>query len=136
MKTVFKFSLLMFVVVAAFACNNKKLSKTTTQFGEINVITPAEFKEKSVNQTIIDIRTPEEFASGHIDGAININFFDKTFLNQISKLDKSEPIYMYCRSGSRSRSASKKVSNLGFEKVYDLQGGIIYWAQNNYQIIK
>jgi len=136
MKSILKGSLFIFLAISLIGCNNPKPSKTITKYGEINVITPAEFKEKSVNQTIIDIRTPEEFASGHIQGAININLFDKTFLEQISKLDKSKPIYMYCRSGSRSRSASKKVSNLGFEKVYDLQGGIIYWAQNNYEIIK
>lgn len=136
MKRILKGTLFIFLTISIIGCNNSKPSKTITEYGELSVITPVEFKENSKNQTIIDIRTPEEFASGHIDGAININLFDKTFLDQISKLDKTKPIYMYCRSGSRSRSASKKVSNLGFEKVYDLQGGIIYWARNNYQIIK
>lgn len=136
MRLILKGTLLFFLTFSLIGCNNPKPSKTVTKFGELSVITPAEFKEKSVNQTIIDIRTPEEYANGHIDGAININLFDKTFYNQISKLDKSKPIYMYCRSGSRSRSASKKIANLGFENVYDLQGGIIYWARNNYKIIK
>lgn len=136
MNTFLKSTLFVFLTISIFGCNNPKPSKTVTEFGEISVITPSEFKENSVNQTIIDIRTPEEFASGHIEGAININLFDKTFLDQISKLDKKQPVFMYCRSGSRSRSASKKVSDLGFEKVYDLQGGIMFWAKNNYQIIK
>jgi len=136
MKTVFKFTLLMFVVVAAFGCNNKKPSKTTTQFGEINVITPADFKDKSQGQTVIDIRTPKEFAEGHLEGAVNINYFDKSFLEQISKFDKSKPIFLYCRSGSRSASASKKIANKGFVEVNDLQGGIMNWAKNNQQIIK
>jgi len=136
MKRILKGVLFIFLTILIIGCNNSKPSKTITEYGELSVITPVEFKENSKNETIIDIRTPEEFANGHIEGAININLFDKTFLDQISKLDKTKPIYMYCRSGSRSRSASKKVSNLGFEKVYDLQGGIIYWARNNYQIIK
>lgn len=136
MNTFLKSTLIVFLAISIFGCNNPKPSKTVTEFGEISIITPADFKEKSQNQTIIDIRTPKEFESGHIEGAININLFDKTFLDQISKLDKKQPVFMYCRSGSRSRSASKKVSNLGFEKVYDLQGGIIFWARNNYQIIK
>ena len=136
MKTVFKFTLLMFVVVAAFGCNNKKPSKTATQFGEINVITPTDFKEKSVGQIIVDVRTPQEFAEGHIEGAVNINFFDKTFLEQISKFDKNEPIFLYCKSGGRSNSASKKVADKGFVEVYDLQGGVVNWVKNNQEIIK
>lgn len=136
MKTILKSVLFIFLTISLIGCNNKKPSKTVTENGEINVITPAEFKESSVGQTIIDIRTPQEFVNGHIEGAININLFDKTFVEQLSKLDKSKPIFMYCRSGSRTASATKKASKLGFEKVNDLQGGIINWARNNYQIIK
>lgn len=136
MNAILKSTLFLLLTISFIGCSNPKPSKTVTEYGELSIITPAEFKEKSVNQTIIDIRTPEEFASGHIEGAINMNLFDKTFMDQISKLDKSKPIFMYCRSGSRSKSASRKVANLGFEKVYDLQGGIIYWARNNYKIIK
>ena len=136
MKTLFKFTLLVFLTVTAFGCNNKKLSKTVTQFGEINVITPGDFKEKSQGQTVIDIRTPKEFAEGHLEGAVNIDYFDNSFLEQISKLDKNQPIFLYCRSGSRSSSARKKIANKGFVEVNDLQGGIMNWAKNNQQIIK
>ena len=136
MKTILKLSLILFFTISIVACNNKQPSKTTTQFGEINVIPPAEFKEKSLNQTIVDIRTPEEFAEGHIEGAVNINLFDKDFLDQISQFDKSKPIFLYCRSGNRTSSASKKIADLGFEQVYDLQGGILNWQRNNQQIAK
>ena len=136
MKTILKLSLILFFTISIVACNNKQPSKTTTQFGEINVIPPAEFKEKSLNQTIVDIRTPEEFAEGHIEGAVNINLFDKDFLDQISQFDKSKPIFLYCRSGNRTSSATKKIADLGFEQVYDLQGGILNWQRNNQQIAK
>lgn len=136
MKIIFKLLLTLVLVTSIVGCNNRKPSKTITNSGEINVVTPAEFKEKSTNQTIIDIRTPQEFVGGHIEGAVNINLFDKNFLTQISEFDKSKPIFLYCRSGNRTYSASKKVSELGFEKVYDLQGGIQNWARSNYQIIK
>ena len=89
-----------------------------------------------MNQTIVDIRTPEEFAEGHIEGAVNINLFDNHFLDQISQFDKSKPIFLYCRSGNRTSSASKKIADLGFEQVYDLQGGILNWQRNNQQIAK
>lgn len=136
MNKILKTVVFIFLTISIIGCNNKKPSKTITENGEINVVTAAEFKEKSANQIIIDIRTPEEFVSGHIEGAININLFDKTFVTELSKLDKSKPIFMYCRSGSRTSSAVKKASNLGFEKIYDLQGGIISWARNNYEITK
>lgn len=136
MKTILKLSLILFFTISIVACNNKQPSKTTTQFGEINVIPPTEFKEKSLNQTIVDIRTPEEFAEGHIEGAVNINLFDNHFLDQISQFDKSKPIFLYCRSGNRTSSASKKIADLGFEQVYDLQGGILNWQRNNQQIAK
>jgi len=136
MKAILKQTLFIFLAISLIGCNNPKPSKTITKNGEINVVTPAEFKEKSISQTILDIRTPQEFASGHIEGAININLFDKTFETQLLKLDKTKPLFIYCRSGSRTSKASKKASNLGFEEVYDLQGGIIYWARNNYKIVK
>jgi len=136
MKTIFKLLLSLILVISIVGCNNKKPSKTITNFGEISVVTPAEFKEKSINQIIVDIRTPQEFLGGHIEGAVNINLFDNTFLTQISEFDKSKPIFLYCRSGNRTHSASKKIAELGFEKIYDLQGGIKNWAKSNYQIIK
>lgn len=136
MKTILKLSLLLFFTISVVACNNKQPSKTITEFGEINVVTPAEFKEKSVNQTIIDIRTPQEFADGHIEGAVNINLYDRNFLVQIAQLDKTKPVFVYCRSGNRTSSASKKMSEMGFVQIYDLQGGILNWARNNQEITK
>jgi len=136
MKTLLKYTCLLFLTITVISCNNKKLSKTVTKFGEINVISPASFKEKSKDQTIIDIRTPREFTVGHIEGAKNINFFDKSFLEQISKFDKNKPIFLYCRSGNRTASASKKIANQGFKEVYDLQGGVMNWLKNNQQIIE
>ena len=102
----------------------------------INQVSAAEFKEKSENQTIIDIRTPQEYGQGYIEGAININYFDRSFLDQVSEFDKNKPIFIYCRSGNRTSSASKKLLKLGFTEVYDLQGGIISWARDKNEIVK
>jgi len=134
MKTTLKLSLLIFILT--LSCNNKSNSKTDNQLGEIKRISALEFKEKSKNNTIIDIRTPREYTQGYIEGAININYYDKTFLEQIAKLDKNKPIYIYCRSGNRTSSAAKKLKKLGFLEVNDLQGGIMSWARNQYKIVK
>lgn len=136
MKSILKQTLFIFLAISLIGCNHKKTSKTITENGEINVVTPAEFKEKSINQTVLDIRTPQEFASGHIEGAININLFDKTFETKLLKFDKTKPLFIYCRSGNRTTKASKRASNLGFEEIYDLQGGLKNWVKKEYKIIK
>lgn len=136
MKLYYKQLLIIFIAIFLVSCNNKQPSKTITATGEINVVTPLDFKEKSENQLIIDVRTPDEFAQGHIKGAVNINLFDRNFTEQFNNFDKSEPIFIYCRSGNRTSKASKQLAKLGFENIYDLQGGIINWARNNQPIEK
>lgn len=132
MKTTVKLALLLIVTVLGISCNTKSQSQSDA----IKVITPTEFKEKSVNQILVDVRTPEEFEEGHIDGAININVNDEAFKEQISKLDKSKPVFVYCRSGKRSAAAAAEMSKAGFKQVYDLEGGILNWMKNNNEVIK
>lgn len=83
---------------------------------------------------MIDVRTPEEFASGHISGAQNINFFDKNFAKSLEKLDKSEPVIIYCKSGRRSGKSRAVLKELGFEKIYDLEGGILNWKSQDFNV--
>ena len=132
MKTTLKLSILVLVTVLGISCNTKSQS----QLDAITVVTPTEFKAKSVNQTIIDIRTPQEFSQGHIDGAININYYDSNFMDQIAKYDKNQPLFIYCRSGNRTSPASKKIADFGFTQIYDLEGGILYWIKNNNETVK
>lgn len=140
MYTLFKNVLFLVIIFAVFGCKNdsgnKNAATNSNLQAKIYYLTPSEFKEKSINHVIVDIRTPQEFNQGHIEKAININFYQRDFLDQISKLDKSEPIFIYCRTGSRTSSAAKRISNLGFVEVNDLKGGIINWIRNNNQIIK
>lgn len=73
---------------------------------------------------LVDVRTPEEYAEGHIPGAININVFDNDFIDEALKyLDKSKPVAVYCKSGRRSADAATKLSKNGF-KVTNLKGDI------------
>lgn len=81
------------------------------------------------NIQIIDVRTPEEYAQGHIDGAININFYANSFAEEISKLNKEKPTYIYCRSGKRSARSSKEFINQGFKNIVDLKGGFIAFSR-------
>lgn len=85
--------------------------------------------ETEANAIIIDVRTPAELAEGQIDGHILINVMDPSFPNKINELEKSTPYYIYCRSGSRSGQVCNYMAGLGFEKLYNLEGGIMAWNQ-------
>ena len=85
---------------------------------------------------IIDVRTSEEFLSGHLNEATNIDFYSNDFIEKLKLLRKDLPVYVYCRSGGRSTSASNQMQKLGFTKIYNLIGGIESWKLANYPVIK
>ncbi|WP_396177264.1 thioredoxin domain-containing protein [Flavobacterium sp.] len=76
---------------------------------------------------LLDVRTPEEFNEQHIDGATNINWNGSGFEQKVAQFDKTKPMYVYCLSGGRSRQASIKLSEMGYQNVYELDGGIMKW---------
>lgn len=77
------------------------------------------------NAVLVDVRTPDEFASGHIASAINVDFDNQSFTSEIQKLDTSKTYFVYCRSGNRSGKAIAIMKNNGFKNMYELQGGIV-----------
>lgn len=105
---------------------------------KITVITPEEmqFFLESDNVQLIDVRKQEEFDKGHIEGAQNIDFFSPTFFDDISKLDKEKPVYLYCHSGKRSAKCAEKMIEIGFVKIYDLEGGLSKWKHEGLQVVK
>ena len=100
-------------------------------FGNKNakLLSPQEYKSHIQNKKVqlIDVRTPNEFQQGHIKKAKNIDVFSKDFISKIEKLNKDQAVYVYCRSGGRSRLASKKLARKGFLEIYDLKGGYLKW---------
>ena len=78
--------------------------------------------------TILDVRTPEEFAEGFIEAARNIDFYRDDFEIEINSLDKDSSYALYCRSGKRSGRAAEMMQNAGFLSVFNLDGGMIDWA--------
>ncbi len=77
---------------------------------------------------ILDVRTPGEYMGGFIQGAQNIDFQSGNFENEIASLDKNATYAVYCRSGNRSGQAAKVMHDAGFHNVYNLNGGVIDWA--------
>lgn len=81
------------------------------------------------NGLLLDVRTDEEFATGHLKGAKQIDISRSNFKEQVAKLDKDVSVYVYCRSGARSGRAAKMMKGMGFKEVYNLEGGIMAWQR-------
>ena len=75
------------------------------------------------NALLIDVRTPEEYSLGHLDKAININWYDVDFKDRIGDLERGKTVYLYCKAGGRSAKAAAVFRELGFEDVVNLEGG-------------
>jgi len=122
---------LLFFFVVIFSCQieNKKFE----------LLPYIDFKNKIelTKVRLIDVRTPMEFSQGNINGSVNVDFKnEEEFFNYFNELDKSEPVFLYCRSGNRSKNSAEKLINLGFLKIYDLEGGFIEWNLNELKDFK
>lgn len=97
----------------------------------------SEFSKKITEAGVVtvDVRTPGEFMTGHIQGAQNIDFESGNFENEISTLDKNGTYAVYCRSGNRSGQAVAIMHDAGFHNVYNLNGGIIDWTNSGMMLV-
>lgn len=87
--------------------------------------------EKKLSETedaiLVDVRTEEEHYNTRIPGSTLINVYEPGFINEIEKLDKDKPIFVYCHSGGRSSMVCEQMMKIGFAKVYNLEDGIVSW---------
>lgn len=117
--------LCLLITVLGFSCQNNTTG--------ITVVDKA-FLEKEVigkDVQLVDVRTQEEYESGHIDDAVNFNIIDnETFLSQIQTLDKQQPVYLYCKMGGRSNRAANIMKENGFTQIFDYSGGYNDWVKN------
>ena len=111
------------------SCMMNLVDKATVSSKNIAPQSVCDFITKKGRENIIllDVRTPEEFAAGHIPNAINLNYNASDFTEQVNKLDKSKTYLVYCKAGSRSAGAANIMSTNGFNTIYNLKGGIMAW---------
>ena len=123
------FLLLAFTAAGCSQAQDKKQTREQAQFVKEDVDVAA-FADlvRSGKGLLVDVRTPEEFAEGHIAGATNMDIHGENFEKQLGELDKGKAVYVYCRSGGRSGRAAGMMHKLGFAEVYNLSGGITAWA--------
>ena len=94
-------------------------------------LTPAQFAEDlhQPGAVLVDVRRPDEFAAGHLPGAINIEVTAPDFGQRVLALDTTKPTYVYCRSGARSATAAGQLTTAGFTQVSNLLGGVLDWPE-------
>ncbi|REE02115.1 rhodanese-like domain-containing protein [Marinoscillum furvescens] len=126
MKATNIISLTLLWVVAACSSQQSKESAAS----RVESVTPEEFNTYLQDEELqlIDVRTPREFATGYIDGAVNMDVTSKNFSVQIETLNKDKAVAIYCASGGRSKRAASRLEAFGFTKIIELNTGINGWS--------
>jgi rhodanese-related sulfurtransferase len=134
---------ILFIVSATVLIIVIGIVLVVSQKGDINTAITAQqavdLIQKNQNNpgfVILDVRTPQEYQSGIIAGAINIDFYAVDFKNQISQLDKNKKYLVYCRTANRSGQTATIMKSLKFKEVYDLAGGVVAWSQKGFLLVK
>jgi rhodanese-related sulfurtransferase len=119
-----KIILPLFIILLVCSCSSKD-SAANTNF----LLQPEDFKTKlDAGATLIDVRTVEEYAGGHITGSLNMDINSPNFKDNVLMLDKSKDYAVYCASGVRSGKAADVMRQSGFTSVYTLAGGVKAWT--------
>lgn len=126
MKRILAIAVLAFVTFTGVAADAKNIS----------VAEAAKIIKSDTNVVVLDVRTPEEFKSGHIKGAKNIDFNDKDFAKKMDELDKSKTYIIHCAAGGRSGRACKQVSSMKFKKMLHMNEGFSKWEESGQAVEK
>lgn len=122
---------MMLVVFITLGCKPSTPTYSISEASpEISISQAKELVQSTPNLKILDVRTPEEYAEGHLDRALNINFRDPNFENQIKALQKEDTYLVYCKSGGRSAKAVELMKELKFTQVSDMTDGYSSYAKS------
>ncbi len=128
-----KVNLLTTIFVLFFCLQSIAQSKQGTECD----IEPKAFAEAEKGDAILlDVRTQDEFDSGHLVGAVLIDFFQKDFKDEIGKLERDKKYFVYCKVGGRSSKAMKYMVSMGFKDVCNVEGGIQEISKAGMPIVK
>ena len=141
---------ILFIIVAALlgapllvtGCESGTANITTDSPQVIKNISPSgaydliQETEGNDDFVIVDVRTPGEYAGGHIAGSLNIDVNSGSFEEAVNTLDNDKTYLVYCRSGARSANASGIMAELGFTDIYNMNGGINDWISAGYPAVQ
>ena len=136
-----RISVLCSMALLAFGCHIAIADQKTNAPAVMTVVTnvQADVAAQLVAEgkvIVLDVRTAEEFAEGHIAGATNINFMAKDFTNQVSRLDRDKVYLVHCATGGRSKRCLPQLKQLGFKQIYHLDGGFSAWEDAGKPVAK
>ncbi|HRH33703.1 MAG TPA: thioredoxin domain-containing protein [Catalimonadaceae bacterium] len=117
--------LFTFLNLLIWNCNGQK--------GE-NLLSPENFQfrvKANPNAQVLDVRTPAEFATGHLSKAINLDYYSADFESKLGQLSREKPVFVYCKVGGRSHDAATLMRKMGFKQVLELDGGIMKWTSKD-----
>jgi len=114
------------------SCNNSNNKEQVQMVSAVQVY-EAVYGEDSLQ--LVDVRTADEYEVSHLKNAQNICVTSDDFKEKVAGLDKEKPVYVYCKKGGRSAKAATILKEMGFTKVYDLQGGLTSWQQEGLETI-
>jgi len=126
-KTIF--SLFLLITITSLFVEAQTIKKLDPQNFEKQL-------KESKNPILVDVRTLGEYAQGHLANAVLIDIYSDDFKSRVGKLDKSKPVFVYCKAGSRSGSAVGVFTEMGFKEIYDLSGGVTAWQRASKPIEK
>ncbi len=121
--------IIFFSLIFVFSC--EFLSTT-----EVNIISDNQFLElQDTDYTLIDVRTTEEYESGHIQNALNFDFYSESFQKDILTLEKNSQIILYCRTQNRSTKTADFLKENGYREIKVIEGGITSWVKNGNDLV-
>lgn len=114
-------------VASAQAKPKKPVAFKENVYQEVNAQQAQTLMYNAADIVVLDVRTPEEFAQGSLQKAVNIDFNAPDFKSRVNELDKSKTYLVFCRSGARSGKAFEMMKEAGFNHLYHLKGGLLDW---------
>lgn len=113
------------------------LTACGTTGGKVTNLNVTDFAQKISDKSVVvlDVRTPGEFQSEHLENAINVDYEGSNFEGEVQKLDKSKTYAVYCRSGRRSGLATEIMAKDGFKSIFNLDGGIENWQASGNKVV-
>ncbi len=130
---------LISAVLIAVVASCSLQSTTDIPINNVDVNTARDLVTQDETVIVLDVRTPEEYAIGHIEGALNINIAEADFSKRVSKLDRDKTYIIHCSANVKNGRSAKSLeimSSFGFDKLLNMEGGIIAWEQSGYPIVR
>ncbi|WP_138433150.1 rhodanese-like domain-containing protein [Winogradskyella algicola] len=128
MKRLVIIGCLLMAVSFGTSCVDSKIEDA-----EVKLVTAEEMQSilELEDVQLVDVRTPKEHEEERIANSQNIDYNSPTFEEDIAKLDKAKPVILYCKGGVRSAKCARKLKDAGFQKIYDLEGGLSKWKHSD-----